>query len=147
MSRTSHRKRPSSWRPFCYCDTTLGWAAVDVWMDGGQNGPPGSARSDERNRWKRKRIMLRNQAVYFPAWNGEHKKRCWDAFRVGGIVWLCHHRCLILKVKMHFLKALLFLIGFPQNSPDFSSSRLMQQTTIHTYSNICLQCSRGHSSP
>lgn len=34
---------------------------------------------DERNRWKRKRIMLHNQAVYFPAWNGEHKRRCLDA--------------------------------------------------------------------
>lgn len=38
---------------------------------------------DERNRWKRKRIMLHNQAVYFPAWNGEHKRRCLDA-AVGG---------------------------------------------------------------
>lgn len=59
--------------------------------------------SEERNRWKRKRIMLHNQAVYFPAWNGEHKKRCRDAFIVGASFgWLCH--CLLPRTK--FLKCI-----------------------------------------
>lgn len=71
--------------------------------------------SEERNRWKRKRIMLHNQAVYFPAWNGEHKKRCRDAFIVGASFgWLCH--CLLPKTKMLKMhKKLAFLTNFPQN--------------------------------
>lgn len=36
-------------------------------------------RSEERNRWKRKRIVLHKEAVYFPAWNGEHKRRCFSS--------------------------------------------------------------------
>lgn len=44
--------------------------------------------SEERNRWKRKRIMLHNQAVYFPAWNGEHKKKMPRCIYSRGILWL-----------------------------------------------------------
>lgn len=41
--------------------------AMEAWMDG---------QSEERKRWKRKRIVLHKEAVYCPAWNGEHKRRC-----------------------------------------------------------------------
>lgn len=40
---------------------------MEAWMDG---------QSEERKRWKRKRIVLHKEAVYCPAWNGEHKRRC-----------------------------------------------------------------------
>lgn len=50
----------------------------------GENAPAGQQwrrgwrdrRREERKRWERKRIVLHKEAVYFPAWNGEHKRRC-----------------------------------------------------------------------
>lgn len=96
--------------------------------------------SEERNRWKRKRTMLHNQAVYFPAWNGEHKKRCRDAFIVGASFgWLCH--CLLPKtktLKMH--KNARFSYQFSSELLDLASSTLMQQRTFkniqHTVTSI-----------
>lgn len=76
--------------------------------------------SEERNGWKRKRIMLHNQAVYFPAWNGEHKKRCLDAFIVGASFgWLCH--CLLPKTKfLKCIKNAYFSYQFSSELPRFS---------------------------
>lgn len=56
---------------------------------------------------KRKKNHVAYQAVYFPAWNGEHK-RCLDAFIIGASFGcLCH--CLLPKTNFKMHKNALFL--------------------------------------
>lgn len=55
--------------------------------------------------------MLHNQAVYCSAWNGEHKKRCLDAFLVGHrlagyVIVSCLKTKLLQMHKKHFLFSL-----------------------------------------
>lgn len=77
--------------PSCAVTPQLQGIAEQRRRSGGTESGAGGGGGEERNRWERKRIMLHNQAVYFSAWNGEHKKRCLDAFIVGASFgWLCH---------------------------------------------------------
>lgn len=82
-------------------------------------------RSEERNRWKRKRIVLHKEAVYFPAWNGEHKRRCQMLFCSAPLG---------RRIVVSGSRNPAFVSSKQKVAPLPTSSTSMQQITFKTYS-------------
>lgn len=148
MSRTSDHTGDSS---FICCVNVMLWRCG--WTSRLREGSRRRRRrSEERNRWKRKRIMLHNQAVYFPAWNGEHNKKMPGCIIVGhplaGYV-VVSGLNYVFKINSFFFKKACFSYQFPQNYLDVASSTLVQQKpSEHTaHCNIHLQWSSRRGAP